>query len=221
MTAESVHVPFDPTKFDDELLVVLAQFGSRSAERELMSRYYQMVKDKISFLARKMKLPRQEVPDAQEQGMLWFHEAIGRYKIVTQPAERRRSFRSSVNWLLGKRFLNLVKRHRWTQKRFDRSERAVRKLEEATVPLIGLSLPSRCQGDGGALLPFEEDEFRRRLEWAVKQLRPELQDLWQCVKAGRKTDWIAKDLAVSRRTILRWKAELRVELQRRLGQLTR
>ncbi len=220
MEEQCAHVPFDPTRFDDELLVILAQFGSHAAERELMSRYYQMVKDKITFLARKMKLPRQEVLDAQEQSLIWFHEAIRRYKNRPQSGQRLRTFRPLVNWLLEKRFITYLKRYRWRQRHFNGSEKAARELEKATVPLTGSTLPIQSQEreDSGAPLPFEEEEFRRRLEEAVKQLRPELQDLWESLKAGRKLGWIAKDLGVSVRTIKRRKAELRVELQRRVGE---
>jgi RNA polymerase sigma factor (sigma-70 family) len=70
---------------------------------------------------------------------------------------------------------------------------------------------------GDPALVAQDREFQERFQKFLDQLKPELRDLWDCIRSGRKLSWIAKDLGISYSTVKRRKEEFLKQLQERLA----
>jgi RNA polymerase sigma factor (sigma-70 family) len=205
MAIRKEHYDFDPEKFEDEFLVIMARKGSIQGRQGLMLRYYEHVKRKIKMLARQKKLPASEIPDAQEEGVLWLEEAIERYDV--NPHARTRPFGSSLDWLLEKRLSDYVRGYRRREKHFNRWPEGEPGLESATAQRAGQKVAtiSRRKTELDPAREADDHEFRGRLNGFLAELDENFRHLWECMQRGRKLAWVCTDLGISVSTAKRWK----------------
>jgi RNA polymerase sigma factor (sigma-70 family) len=209
----------DLGQFDTEMLLLMAQSGSRLAENELIERFYGQVKKQIDGLARGKRLLAEDVADAEQNAVFAIDEAIRNYNLHQPEDGRKCSFASYLDTVVEARFVDYWK-HLWRKgKRFDTSpamERPYDRCSPAASRASNLSLKEKhvCTSaleDPARLV--EEHEFWEQWNRAVEQLSPWSRQVYEATVAGKPLDELAQELHTSRRTLKRTKKRLIQELK--------
>ena len=197
---------------DDVLAVFVQKLDDREAVRELMLRYHERVRRYVARLARRVRLPVDELPDAEQNGVLAIEKAGIAYDVL-----QRCSFAS---------FLNMVVRAGF----YNEGTRVRRRRRERGLPHGSAGLEEVAEAAGAGESPWlageardpavaaEQHEWREHLQEVLGQLEDKHRRVWDGLSAGKTLQVIAWELHVSLRTVKRWHKELNRRLKRALGE---
>jgi RNA polymerase sigma factor (sigma-70 family) len=196
----------DMSKLRDEELVVLAkECGYFPARQALLTRYYAWMKRQIVFYARPVQLGREDVEDAQAEGVSSMLEAIAKYDTLQLGKRSGCSFRSFLRVVLQARFRDFLKKV-W---RIDGRQ------APATITAAALEEASGRGGDD----PVRAAQWREqleRLQQALAQLEGRFRLLWERLAAGASLHELAGELGVSYDCVRRWRHRMLANLSAQL-----
>jgi RNA polymerase sigma factor (sigma-70 family) len=207
----------DLSKLGDEELIVLAQECQfLPARQELLTRYYDWMKRQIVGHARRVGLGRDDMEDAQAEGVASLFEAIAKYDTLQLGRKTACSFRGFVRMVLQARFRDFLKKL-WRVRRRQRPSSGGAALEEAVhgpLTQTDSSPPWREAGDPVQVVEWREQ--LERLQAALGQLDERSQLLWKRLAAGASLQELAAELEVSYDRVRRWRQQMLADLGTRL-----
>jgi RNA polymerase sigma factor (sigma-70 family) len=204
---------------DEELVLAARDPERRQAVIDaLVARHYDWLCRLIAHRARRARLPRDLVPDAQQDAALAVVLAIPAYDPVQKGKSRHCTFRSFLWRVLRARFYNFVRGFRRGEQRLDRSCQAEETQPEGAPPgphsARCNSRPKRRRS--AAWTAADRAEFRSCLEKALRQLTVRARWLWKQSEAGRSLAALARQLGISPDRAKRWWRAIRAWLAEQL-----
>jgi DNA-directed RNA polymerase specialized sigma24 family protein len=170
---------------DDEVLVFLArEAGCQAARDELLLRYDLWRKQLVAHFAHAARLPRDELPDAQQQAVFAVIEAIDQSPLVS-PAGRRFSFRRFAFRVVRLRFFDFLRAYHRRERRSGRGWAGFGPpaggAGSGQSPLAGPDIPGKSSDPLEHLIAWEE---RHLLERAWRLIPEADRRLLECVASG-------------------------------------
>jgi RNA polymerase sigma factor (sigma-70 family) len=216
----------DFSQFDEEIIILMAQFGSQPARNELIERYHPSVKKQVDRLARFKGLPEDEIPDAEQNAVFAIDEAIRKYSLNQPTKTGKCSFPSYLHRVVECQLLDSIKSFRRKAKHTDssvRAKQAFQELAEGTAPAQSRSVAKEKHAlgvQGKTIDPeaeAEANEFWQRWSDAIARLIPEDRRFYEACCSGKPMRLIALDVGVSERTLYEKKRGMLARLRASLG----
>jgi RNA polymerase sigma factor (sigma-70 family) len=204
-----------PEAFPDEALVVMAQLGFHDAAEAMVLRCLDDMKRLIARLARTYRLPRDEISDAEQNGVLNLFKAIEHYDTLEIAKPRGRTFRSFSYQVLLNGFQDYVKHYRRVERHYDRSMKAARALADGTnSPRVGQSQENQTNTDPATAA--ECHEFVEKWSSVIRQFDRNAREIYEAILSGKKLKELAAEWGKSRATAQRRKGKFLANLATRM-----
>jgi RNA polymerase sigma factor (sigma-70 family) len=179
--------PSQPT--EDDPIRLPHQAGIPAAAASLLPRHFQWVRRIIAKEARRVGLARTDTEDAQQEGLFAFWHAVAKFETSERPGCC--SFRTFLWVVVMDRFRDYVRRLRRWEDHYDRTVRP--------EDLEGANRNEQDWADEreNPVSQLTGQEFQRRLDQAIKSLKPQARMMWEQLAAGQPLRAIAAELQMS------------------------